>query len=225
MTDHEKPELGDTTKSGLIRVASSVVGTVPVVGPVIQAVVSEVIPNTRIERLENFVLHLESRMSETELIIALETPEGLDTFEEGLWQAARAISDQRRDKIAGLVAKGLESQGIERMQARHYLRILNQLSDEDIAILIEHGQNKRHFFDSRFSVPYGENPSEEMEKRRALDHSQQKVLTAYGLLQASEEGIDSAFFILTRTGREFLSFLGIKVEDTPPAFSTENQEN
>ncbi|HAI29617.1 MULTISPECIES: hypothetical protein [unclassified Thalassospira] len=136
--EDQHPTLGDTQRSKVLRVGASVLGTVPVIGPPIQTVLTELIPNVRADRIEAYIRYLQDQIDELKLKLALEKPEGLDLFEEGIWQSARAISDDRKKYIAELVAKGLQETGLEQQETRHFMRILEQLDDRQIILLAEY---------------------------------------------------------------------------------------
>lgn len=201
MTDDKiKPELGETTGNQVMQIVGSIPGAVPYIGPIIQAIISEVIPNIRIERIETYLRYLQDRIDELQLNSALDTLEGLDTFEEGMWQSARAFSEKRQKNIAELVSHGLKGEGEKQQQIRHFLRILNQLGDEDIALLMSHQNRETHQFEE------------------GLNLSREHLLASFGLLAvgisdlgtigspARQEGAREAFLI-TEIGREFLGYI------------------
>ncbi|GGF66949.1 hypothetical protein GCM10011332_21300 [Terasakiella brassicae] len=211
-----KTNLGDKRSIQITRIASSLVGAIPYVGPVVQAIVAELIPNTRVERLEKFVLELRDRLDDEQLKLSTATEEGLDTFEEGMWQAARALSDDRRKKIAALVSTALTGEDLAKQLARHFLRVLNQLGDADIAILIEYAEGKRSMLGSLVYNPILDDDAERSKQITILERSRCMLLSSFGLLQAVEEGLDNPMFEITRTGRDFVEFLDFdKTEEQP----------
>ena len=58
-----------------------------------------------------------------------------DLLEEGIRQAARSLSDDRRQYLAALIVNGLSTQNIEYSESRHLLRTLNEVSDIEIVWL------------------------------------------------------------------------------------------
>ncbi|TAN65745.1 MAG: hypothetical protein EPN20_07470 [Magnetospirillum sp.] len=81
---------------------------IPVLGPMLQVAINETIPNIRLERIEAYLLRLSDQIEGIRLSAALQSPEGLDLFEERMWQAARARGNERLGNIAALVAIGLK---------------------------------------------------------------------------------------------------------------------
>lgn len=146
------PELGENYNENRNnqnkRFAASLISAVPIAGPLMQTVITEIIPNVRMSRVEDFVRYLHEKIKTLELEAALKSPEGLDLFEEGMWQSARALSEARRKNISKLVAAGLVAKNTEREKARHFLRVFNQLGDEDIAILVELASRSEHQFNT-----------------------------------------------------------------------------
>ena len=65
----------------------------------------------------------------------LENEHFADLLEEGARQAARSLSDDRRQYLAALIVNGLPTQKIEYAESRHLLRTLNEVSDVEIVWL------------------------------------------------------------------------------------------
>lgn len=135
--DPDSPQLGESKGNQAARIGASALGAIPVLGPIIQATVTETIPNIRLERIEAYLRHLERRIDEATLAEQLQHERQLDLFEEGMWQSARAVGDERKERIANLVVVGLTEPEKEAARVRHWLRILDLLGDEDIACLWE----------------------------------------------------------------------------------------
>lgn len=107
----------------------------PIIGPVLGFALSEVLPNVRLDRIEYLFRYLDNRIGKLELETALESQLRLDTFEEGIWQTARAISEERKLHIAKLVLGGLVKEEDDAIRSRNFLRILNLLDDRQIILL------------------------------------------------------------------------------------------
>lgn len=171
----------------------------PVIGPVIHTTITEMMPDKRFERLEDGLKRLEKLLDGKVDSINLTDDQTFDVFEEGIHQFSRAFNDERRQYIAHLVADGITSENEEQLQARHFMRILNQLGDEDIAVLGKH-QNRN---------------SPQFEEGLTL--SRERLLASFGLLVVSvsdlgaigashSEGAKEAFRI-TKVGSQFLEKL------------------
>src|SRR2546425_49823 len=91
------------TPDYLAALARSVAAIAPVIGGAIGELITHGIPNQRIDRVIKFVevldkkvTHLDEQVVQTQL-----TNENFtDVLEEGLAQAARSLTDERRDYIA-----------------------------------------------------------------------------------------------------------------------------
>ena len=117
----------------------AVTGSVPLVGPLFSELAGVVVPNQRIERIAKFAEELDRRLRVLEAVDGITDLLGnehfADLLEEGIRQAARSLSDDRRQYIAALVVNGLTTQDIEYSESRHLLRMLNELSDVEIVWL------------------------------------------------------------------------------------------
>ena len=108
---------------------------VPIVGPVLAEVLGVVIPQQRIDRIAKFAEELERRLSSVEINMLksqLNNGEFTDLIEEGFRQAARSLSDERRQYIASLIINSLSSENISYAESRHLLRILDEVNDIEI---------------------------------------------------------------------------------------------
>ena len=91
-------------------------GTVPFAGSLLVEAAGVIIPNQRIDRIAKFAKTLESKLSnlEQDFVRSQLTNENFtDLLEEGLRQAARSLSDERREYIASLIENSLSSEDIE----------------------------------------------------------------------------------------------------------------
>src|SRR5450756_1960269 len=83
--------------------AKAFLGAVPFVGSLLVELAGTIVPNQRIDRIADFAGELEARLSvlEQDFVRAqLSDPQFTDLMEEGLNQAARAVSAERRAQIA-----------------------------------------------------------------------------------------------------------------------------
>lgn len=222
MTD--KPELGaPAIQDTAVELASAYASSIPIVGPIIATAIKDTIPNVRMERIETYIQSLQNQIDELELKAALETPEGIDTFEEGIWQSARAVSQDRKERIATLVTKGLKHSGNEQQQARHFLRLINQLDDMQIVILTgyldrhqELGTSEtREFYELHPNI-FGPLEDEDAEFIRGnLVSSMENHLASFGLIEVAAEDWNgrTTRYKITPLGRNFMTHLGLADED------------
>ena len=123
-------------KDALSKTLRSLAGIVPGAGQILCEIIDTVIPNQRIERLSEFTKILTLKLSSIEkehLYKELkEKEEFIDLFEEGLRQASRALSKERKDYIASLIANSVSLQDISMIETKHILQLLGELNDIEI---------------------------------------------------------------------------------------------
>lgn len=113
-------------------------GGIPFAGSMIAEIVDQIIPEQRMTRLESYVRMLGERLSQLDREAVAERailPEAIDVFEDGAVQAARALSTQRIEYIARLVAGGMTGEERDATQAKRLLKLLAEIDDEQIILL------------------------------------------------------------------------------------------
>ncbi len=143
MTDTKKdpPPLGSTGRDTGVALIKGAVGMVPMAGSMLAEIVSVLIPEQRVERLEAYVRHLNDRLNDIdadELKRLASKPEAIDLFEDGAHQAAKALSDERRQRIAELVASGIKGDEAAQLESKRLLTLLNEVDDAQLIILSSH---------------------------------------------------------------------------------------
>jgi hypothetical protein len=136
--DEILPSLKTTTSDYAVSAAKAALGAIPFVGSLLAEVAGTVIPNQRIDRVVKFARTLEDRIAEMDrdFVRAQITNENFtDLLEEGIRQAARSLSDERRQYLSSVIAKGLSSDDIEFFESKHLLRILGEINDVEVIIL------------------------------------------------------------------------------------------
>lgn len=216
---------GATRLEKIRSIGRGIPGLVPVIGPLLQTVIEDLIPDRRVERLEDFVSKLAERLSEVEMRSAVETDSGLSLLEVGLVDASRAATERRRGYIAEVLARGLRNPVTEASSAEHFLRLLSVVGDPDIVVLQgfhpfnrddDGGMNEGFRRRNRDVVgPFDEAGEPD---RFALNHSRKIFLVSAGLLRVSSEdwgtigGARPQYaereFQITPTGEAFLEYLG-----------------
>jgi hypothetical protein len=121
--------------SALVR---GIVGVAPVVGPILAEVITSGIPNQKLDRVITFIKVFEDRikyLEEDVLKEKLRSEEFGDLLEDALPQAARALSDERKEYIANLLKNSLTDEGLEHTGKKKLLSLLNELNDPEIILL------------------------------------------------------------------------------------------
>lgn len=140
------PNLESNAKDRLISVAKGVAGVCPFIGPLAAEAIGTLIPNQRLDRvveflsqLETEVRNLDSRFDNIEK--NLRCAEGLDILEEGLVQAARSVSNERKERLARLVARALTNGEVKYEESRKLLNLYRELTDPELLWLIFYSMN------------------------------------------------------------------------------------
>ena len=136
-----------TSKIDLLTIiGKGSVGAIPFIGPLAAEIVGAIIPNQRIDRLEQLLITLESKISESEkdnINSKLNSVEGVDLLEDGFISASRALSSDRLDYIASLLKNSLTEEQMKHSEYKRLLNILNQINDVEVLILKSYAMN--HF--------------------------------------------------------------------------------
>lgn len=179
-----------------LTAARSVVGPLPIVGPLLSELVGVTVRNQRLDRIAKFAGELERRLQKLESSAQIAEQLRDDSFteilEEGIRQASRSLNDDRRRYIASLVCGSLSPATIQLADSRRLLRILGEMSDIEIIWLRSYRRPtssgdedfiQRHIkILRRPLVPDGA-PQEEVDKL-ALHDSYQEHLVQLNLLEA-----------------------------------------
>jgi hypothetical protein len=126
-----------------VALSKGVLGGIPYIGPLAAEVVGTIIPNQRVDRLQRFLDRLEIRIRNLEaagIRARFMEPGFVDLLEDAMYQAARALSDERLDHIAALIKNGLTKADSEMLQYKHLLSILGQLNDVELIKLCSHAR-------------------------------------------------------------------------------------
>ena len=135
MNEEENKKLSAAKGDYVASAAKAALGAIPFVGSLLTEIAGTVIPNQRIDRIVKFAQLLEEKLKtlEQEFIKLQITNENFtDLVEEGLRQAARSLSDERREYISSIITNGLASKDIEFQESKHLLRLLGELNDLEI---------------------------------------------------------------------------------------------
>ncbi|XOF33761.1 MAG: hypothetical protein ACL93V_00205 [Candidatus Electrothrix sp. YB6] len=211
-------QLETNSRDRLVSVAKAAAGALPFIGTLVGETLDAVVPNLRFERvvsflktLENNVAHLDERFSSFKEHLKAE--EGLDIFEEGIVQASRSVSKERKERLARLVAKSLSAKEMKYEEARKLINLYRELTDPEIVWLIYYSLNpvlgKGPHSEWVEKHPEILNPisrtmgaPQEQHERAALQDSYKATLLRLGLTE--ERGKTTS---LTTLGRMLVSYI------------------
>lgn len=139
-------QLETNYRDRLVSVAKATAGALPFIGTLVGELLDSVVPNLRFERVVSYLKMLEEevvRLGDHMPFFEkhLKTEEGLDIFEEGIIQAARSVSEERKKRLARLVARSLTADEIKYEEGRKLLNLYRELTDPEIIWLIFYSLN------------------------------------------------------------------------------------
>jgi len=156
---HGEEQLSPQVVDYVASAVKGIVGAAPFAGSLLAEIAGTIIPNQRIDRIAAFASVLELRLSNLELSevrAQLDNKYFTDLIEEGIRQASRSLSDERREYIASLIANSLSLDEIEYIEAKHLMKLLGELNDIEIIWL------------RSFVTPKPENDNEFREKHSEI---------------------------------------------------------
>jgi hypothetical protein len=200
-------------------VLRSVAGFVPGFGNMIGEVLTALIPDQRIERLADYMRTLNEKVKMLDADIdlvrgRLRETDRLGIFEDGLLQAARSATEERRERIASVIARGICEEGFNYERSKKILNTLDDLTDAEIITLKGydlHGEEYREFAKAHpwilkpASRTIGVRPEEG--ERAALQDAWRLSLQRLGLIATAPRGSDLS---LTSFGRLVLQHLFVE---------------
>jgi hypothetical protein len=169
------------------------VSFVPHVGSILTEVVGIVIPDQKSNRVKLFVEVLADKVTYIEkdvLELKMKSEKFTDLFEDALPQAARALTDERREYIANFLKNSLNTEEVAHIGEKKLLSLLNELNDAEVIFLrYEALENyeKDEFYENHSAVlqpvpaPHGSSQSEY--DKLFLRRSYQEKLQDLGLMQ------------------------------------------
>lgn len=139
-------ELDPNSRDRLVSVAKGAAGALPFVGSIVSEVLDSVIPGLRFDRVVTFLRTLEEEVRKIDERLTifeanLKSEQGLDLFEEGIIQAARGVSEERKARLARLVARSLSAEDLAYAECRKLLNLYRELTDPEIVWLIFYSMN------------------------------------------------------------------------------------
>lgn len=141
-----KPEidLKPNTVDHVTSMVKGLLGTIPMAGDFLSELVGNIIPNQRVDRIAQYVGILGNRLDELDpklLQAKLSDPLAIDLVEESFYQAIRAITVERKERIAATVKNGLarDDQGVE--AGKRFLLLLAELDDIDLIFLMAYARH------------------------------------------------------------------------------------
>ena len=124
-----------------VSLYKSIAGTLPFIAPIVQEIISAVIPNQRMDRIAALLEALEARIGplEAERVQARAVePKMVDLIEDGFFAAARSLSEEKIAYIAEILAKGFSAEELDHTRLKAVMRIVEQLDAADVLVLLSY---------------------------------------------------------------------------------------
>jgi hypothetical protein len=240
--ESEKDKTLSLNKADYVAIAAKAsLGAVPFFGPLLAEIAGTVIPEQRIDRLVKYAKHVSERLADMEeaQIRAHMTNENFtDLMEEGMRQAARSTTDERRKHLAAVVANSIQAENISFLESKHLLRILGEINDIEViwlrsylfpAIGLDEEFRSKHE-DILYPTPVVVGSSKSDVNKHTLNNSYKAHLAQLGLLQEQFQinsrtkevltdqrtGVPKlARYLITALGRLLLDQMGLIPENYP----------
>jgi hypothetical protein len=193
----EKPDVNQTGADVAVAAGLGILGLLPYASSIRAEIVGTTIPNQRIDRIARFAEILDRKLGEPDKEVLeqkMRTEEFIDLFEEVAFQAARALTDGRREHIAALLENSLSGEDLDHLQEKQLLSLLGQLNDAELIILKYLGldldpRGSRAFFDEHQEtimrpMVFAGSPQQDVD-RSAVHATYREHLRRLGLLRAT----------------------------------------
>ena len=218
-------QLDTNARDRLVSVAKGVSGALPFVGSMVGELLDSVVPNLRFERVVEYLKKVDEEVGFLKEKLdnfekSIKTEEGIDIFEEGIIQASRSVSPDRKHRLARLVSKSLSADKLKYEESRKLLNLYSELTDPEIVWLIYYslnptiGQGARTEFQEKHSdilIPIRANmgSSQDDKDKFAIQESYKSTLMRLGLLKTSEKHVG-----LTTLGRLLIRYIENEAEES-----------
>lgn len=181
-----EPSLGSNHADKAAALARAVVGGVPIAGPFLAEVLTAVIPNQRLDRVEAFLLLLGQELERLSASEKASQPASVPVIEEGLSQAARAFTNERRQYLAKCVAHGVNADEQAKLNELKILRMLEEIGDDDLLLLDALDDAKaRDKLSALQPPPLRANAPDKERAKGELHQASHRKLLSIGLLSSS----------------------------------------
>lgn len=198
-------ELSPNRKDRLVSIAKVTAATIPYFGGLISEILTETIPDLRFDRAITFIRCLDEEFKKVEARVEdierrLQSEEGIDLLEEGILQASRSVTSERKLRLARLIARSLGVEELKYEQSKTLLNLYKELTDPEIVWLIyysmkpsidagAHNQWKEQHPEVLEPISREMGASQEQQERVAMQDLWKDNLTRFGLIRHRGRGM------------------------------------
>jgi hypothetical protein len=132
------PDVKQNATDYVVSTAKAVLGMVPFAGSLLAELAGTIIPRQRLDRLSDFASRLETKVNDLDkaaVISKLADENFTDLLEETIRFAVTAVTEDRREYLATLLAAGIAEDRVSYIETKHLLRILGQINDIEVVWL------------------------------------------------------------------------------------------
>jgi hypothetical protein len=126
-------------RNGTAAILKSALGEIPFAGSLCGEILSIVIPNQRVSRIESYLGYLTDRLADIDpdtLRTRLQNPQIFDLVKEGAVRSFTAKTNLRKQFIAESVASGITGGSEEAKEAKRLLGTLAEIDDDHVKVLL-----------------------------------------------------------------------------------------
>ena len=182
--DRSDPELQNNRVDNAVAIARGVLGAVPFAGGALAEIIGYAIPNQRVDRIIAFLHELDKRLEKVEIERLHQNKYALDLFEDGMYQSVKVLSDLRNQYLANFLKQSIDVNSKSYSTRKQLLNILQELTDDDLEVLISiyknHYQSTARERSVR-SLTYGQYDDLSDEEREEYEHAK----VSFGLHMAT----------------------------------------
>lgn len=229
-TSGEEVEVNTTKSDVAASLIRGIVGAAPFVGPLMAEALSATIPNQKFDRMITFMKVLEDRVQYIEedlLNEKFKNEEFMDLLEDGLQQASRAISEERKEYIANLLKNGLESEKQSHLEKKKILSLLGQLNDAEIIMLkyfsLENEEERMEVADKHPFLKYRDIAEDRLLEEVISEEVSLSYLDHLIQLRLAKAAPSDTRYEITYLGHVLLWYIG--QEDPPENFNTQEMND
>lgn len=167
--DLEDIDLSENKSDDLASILRGAAGMVPWVGSFFGELIATIIPNQRMDRFSEYLKILGEKLKDVEesnVRAKLQNKEFVGLFEEGLYSAVRAVTQERKEHIASIVKNSITDEDADYARYKYLLFLLGELNDVEILLLQSYTRhNDKEFHDKHEDVIWKPLVSEDLDTR------------------------------------------------------------
>lgn len=218
-------QLDTNDRDRLVSVTKGISGALPFVGTMVGELLDSIVPNLRFERVVEYLKTVDEEVGILKEQLdnfekSIKTEEGIDIFEEGIIQASRAVSTERKYRLARLVTKSLSADKLKYEESRKLLNLYAELTDPEIVWLIYYslnpnmGQGAHTEFQEKHPdilkpIRAHMGSSQDAKDKFAIQESYKSTLMRLGLLKTSSKHVG-----LSSLGRLLIRYIENEAEES-----------